>query len=105
MTLNELKISAAGAEVTGAGAFTFDNTDLTTFSGMPRPNGDVTVNVKGANALIDKLIAMGFLPENQAMLGRMMMGMFATPTGDDELTSKIEVNDEGHLIANGQRLQ
>jgi len=38
-------------------------------------------------------------------MGRMMMGMFATPTGDDELTSKIEVNDEGHLIANGQRLQ
>ena len=105
LTLNNLKISAAGAEVTGAGAFTFDNTDLTTFNGMPRPNGDVTVNVKGANALIDKLIAMGSLPEDQAMMGRMMMGMFATPTGDDELTSKIEVNDEGHLIANGQRLQ
>lgn len=65
----------------------------------------MTVNVKGANALIDKLIAMGLLPEDQAMMGRMMMGMFATPTGDDELTSKIEVNDEGHLIANGQRLQ
>lgn len=105
LTLNNLKISAAGAEVTGAGAFTFDNTDMTTFDGMPRPNGDVTVNVKGANALIDKLIAMGVLPEDQAMMGRMMMGMFATPTGDDELTSKIEINEEGHVIANGQRLQ
>jgi hypothetical protein len=35
----------------------------------------------------------------------MMMGLFATPTGEDELTSTIEVNEQGHLLANGQRLQ
>ncbi len=105
LTLNALKLSAAGAEVTGVGDFTFDNTDLETFDGMPRPAGDVTVNIKGANALIDKLVKMGLIPEDQAMMSRMMMGMFARTVGDDELTSKIEINKEGHVIANGQRIQ
>lgn len=105
MTLNNFKLSAAGAEVTGAGMFTFDNDDLVSFDGMPAPSGDVTVNVKGANALIDRLVDMGLLPEDQAMMGRMMMGMFARTTGDDELSSKIEINDQGHVIANGQRIQ
>jgi hypothetical protein len=48
---------------------------------------------------------MGLLPEDQVMGARMMMGVFATPVGDDMLTSTIEVNAEGHVIANGQRLQ
>ena len=59
----------------------------------------------GANALIEKLIGMGLLSEDDAMGARMMMGMFAVPAGDDTLTSKIEVNDEGHVLANGQRLK
>lgn len=105
VTLNNMRLSVAGAEVTGLGGFTFDNSDLETFDGMPRPTGDVTVNIKGANVLIDKLVQMGLLPEEQAMMGRMMMGMFARTTGDDELTSKIEINKEGHVIANGQRIQ
>ena len=105
MTLDNFKLSAAGAEVTGTGDFTFDNSDLTTFDGMPAPTGDVTVNIKGANGLIDNLVGMGLLPEDQAMMGRMMMGMFARTVGDDELTSKIEINDQGHIIANGQRIQ
>ncbi len=105
MTLNAFKLALAGAEVTGSGAFEFDNSDLTTFDGMPAPSGDATVNIKGANGLIDKLVGMGLLPEDQAMMGRMMMGMFARTTGDDELTTKIEINDQGHVIANGQRIK
>jgi len=38
-------------------------------------------------------------------MGRMMMGMFARSTGDDQLQSVIEVNEQGHVLANGQRLQ
>lgn len=105
VTLDNFKLSAAGAEVAGKGDFTFDNSDTTTFDGMPKPTGDVTVNIKGANGLIDSLVGMGLLPEDQAMMGRMMMGMFARTVGDDELSSKIEINDQGHIIANGQRIQ
>jgi len=105
VTINEVLLSAAGAELTGTGAFTFDNTDLESFDGMPAPSGEANLKLVGANTLIDKLIGMGLLSEDDAMGARMMMGMFAVPAGDDTLTSKIEVNDEGHVLANGQRLK
>ena len=93
------------ARLSGAGSFTFDNTDMVTFNGVPRPEGALDLRLEGANALLDKLVAMGLLPQEQAMGARMMMGLFGVPEGDDTLTSKIEVNAEGHLLANGQRLQ
>ena len=106
LDLTSLLIKVAGASVTGEGSFTFDNTDLETFDGMPRPLGALNLNAKGLNGLIDKLVQMGLLPEDQAMGARMMMGLFAVPgPGDDELSSTIEVNEQGHLLANGQRLQ
>ncbi len=104
LSLNELTIDAVGLSVDGTGEFTFDNTDTTTFPGMPRPEGKATINVVGANALIDKLIAMGLIPAEQAMMPRMMLGMFAKPTGDDALQSVIEVKD-GQVLANGQRIR
>lgn len=105
LTLNALKLKIAGAELNSEGSFTFDNSDLTTFDGFPRPTGDVTVKLNGANALMDGLITMGIIPEDQAMMGRMMMGMFANVTGEDELTSKIEVTEDAQVIANGQRIR
>ena len=103
--ITELVVKGAGAEITGDGAFTFDNSDLQSFDGFPRPEGQVNFAINGANALIDNLIAMGLIPQEDAMMPRMMMGMFTTPVGDDMLTSTIEVNSEGHVLANGQRLR
>ncbi|MEN8916979.1 MAG: DUF2125 domain-containing protein [Octadecabacter sp.] len=103
--ITELTVRGAGAEITGDGAFTFDNSDLETFDGLPRPEGKVDFAINGVNGLVDKLIQMGLIPAEEAMMPRMMLGMFATPVGDDMLTSTIEVNSEGHLLANGQRLR
>ncbi len=100
INLNALQVKAAGAELTGSGAATVDNS-----SGMPKPVGAVDLKLVGANALIDKLVAMGLIPEDQAMGARMMMGMFAVPSGEDELTSKIEFKEDGGIYANGQRIQ
>jgi hypothetical protein len=105
LTLNNLTLKLGGAELTGVGDFTFDNTDLDTFDGMPRPQGALTFNLTGANALIDSLVQMGVVAQDQAMMGRMMMGMFATVSGDDALTSKIEIDDQGQVTANGQRIR
>lgn len=105
LDLTQMLVKAAGAEVAGTGALTFDNTDLVTFQGVPKPTGTINIDIKGANALIDNLIAMGLLPEDQAMGARMMMGLFARPgAGPDELTSQIEFKNGG-LFANGQQLQ
>lgn len=106
LTLNNLLVSIAGAKLSGTGDFTFDNSDLTTFDGMPKPTGGIDLALNGGNGLMDKLVQMGLLPQEQAMAARMMMGLFARPgEGEDSLTSKIEINEEGHILANGQRIQ
>ena len=105
LAINDISFAALGASAVASGAFTFDMTDMVTFGGMPRPEGSATLNASGVNALIDQLVAAGLIPEDQAGMGRMMMGMFARATGDDELTSEVEINAEGHLILNGQRMR
>jgi hypothetical protein len=72
---------------------------------MPRPDGKVTVNIKGVNQLVDNLIALGILTDDDAMGFRMGLGMFARPgAGPDELVSEVEFKDGG-LFANGMQLQ
>lgn len=103
--LTQFLVKAAGAEVSATGALTFDNADLETFDGMPRPEGLITVGIKGVNKLVENLIALGILTEDDAMGFRMGLAMFARPgAGPDELTSEIEFKDGG-LFANGQQLQ
>ena len=105
LSLDELIVSAAAAELLGSGAFTFDFSDFGTIPGVPRPEGSVTFNINGLNGLLDTLVQMGLAPEEEIMGARMMMGMFANAVGDDMLESTFEVNAEGHVIANGQRIQ
>lgn len=106
LSLNELKLSAAGAELTGAGSFVFNNDDLETFDGLPAPDGSIDLKLVGANGLLDTLISMGLMSDDDAMGMRMMMGLFGRPgEGEDEVLSTIEVKSDGQILANGQRLQ
>lgn len=106
LTVNKLLARLAGAELTGTGAFTFDNTDLETIPGMPRPAGAADLKLTGGNALLDNLVAMGLVPQDQLMGVRMMLALFTRPgDGPDTLTSKIEMTPEGQILANGQRIQ
>lgn len=106
LKINQLLVSMVGAKLSGTGEFEFDNSDFESFDGMPAPSGVANLTLVGANALLDKMIAMGFVSEDDAMGARMMMGMLAVP-GDapDTLNSKIEINKQGHVIANGQRIK
>ena len=104
--INNLLISMVGAKLEGQGNFTFDNSDLESFGGAPRPQGEMDLSLTGANGLLDKLIEMGFVSSQDAMGARMMMGMLAVPgEGPDSLKSKIEINEQGQILANGQRLK
>lgn len=103
--ITELHAKMAGADLTGTGAFTFDNTDLVTFGGFPAPTGKLDLKLLGGNGLLDKLVAMGLFSEDDAMGFRMMLSMFANTSPDaDEMTSTLEFKDKG-FFANGQRLQ
>ncbi len=106
VTLNRLLISLAGAELKGQGAVDFDNNDMTTYEGMPKPVGALSFTLTGANALLDKLVSMGVLGSDQAMMARMTLGMAAVPDeGEDALKSDIEFTEAGGIIANGQQLK
>jgi hypothetical protein len=106
LKIDRLLVDALGAKVEATGDITFDNTDTTTMAGFPKPVGDININIAGANGLMDKLTAMGMLPAQQATGARMMMGMFAVPgSAPDTLQSKIEFNEAGQILANGQRIK
>jgi hypothetical protein len=101
ITLNDLRVTIAGAELTGDGDFTFNNDGP-----IPMPAGVVNLMLTGGNGLLDTLVGMGLVPEEQAMGARMMMGLFARPgDGDDTLVSTIEMNEDGSVLANGQRIR
>lgn len=104
LDITSVQAKIAGAELTGSGALTFDNSDLVTYGGMPAPTGKIDLKLVGGNTLMDKLVAMGLLPEDQVMGFRMMLSMFANATGEDELSSTLEFKDGG-FFANGQQLQ
>ena len=106
LAINKLLVTLAGAELNGDGDFVVDNTDMSFMGGFPKPTGALNLSLAGANGLLDKLIQMGLLSDQDAMGARMMMGMLAVP-GDapDTLKSKIEINAQGHILANGQRIQ
>ncbi len=99
--INTLALSLLGAELTGDGAFAFNNSGP-----IPVPSGLVNLQLVGANGLIDTLISAGLLPEEQAMGARMMLGLFARPgEGADSLVSTIELQEDGSVLANGQRIR
>jgi len=100
-----IHLKAGGAELTAQGGFTFDNSDMTTFAGVPAPTGKMDIKATGVNALVDALVTMGILGKDEADQGRMMLAMFAnvSPTAD-EITSTVEFKDK-HFFANGQQLQ
>jgi hypothetical protein len=99
LSLNELKLSAVGADIAGAGAGRIINGGA-----APRPVGAADFEVKGLNALFDRLVAMQLVPQEQAMGMRMMMAMFTVPTGEDSAKSRIEADEAGDVRVNGQVL-
>jgi hypothetical protein len=106
LNINALQVKFGGADVNGSGALTFDNTDMTTFAGIPAPTGKIDLTATGVNGLIDTLVNMGFVPADQASQAKMMMAMFAQPASDgsDSLATSVEFKDKG-LFVNGQQLQ
>ncbi|MGB5863872.1 MAG: DUF2125 domain-containing protein [Sulfitobacter sp.] len=106
LRIERLVVDAIGAKIEAQGDLAFDNSDTTTLPGFPKPVGDIDINIAGANGLMDKLVAIGLLPADQIIGARLMLGLFSVPGAEpDTLTSKIEFNDAGEIIANGQRIR
>jgi hypothetical protein len=102
VTINDISLNIAGASFNGVGAATLDNSKF-----PPEPVGEVNFDLKGGIGLLDKLVALGLVPQQQGQMVKMMSGMFTVPGGDgtDHLKSKIEMKEGGVILANGQRVK
>ena len=106
LTLEKFYLSGAGATVTSSGTFEFDNSDLVTFRGLPRPIGQLEIKLQGGDTLLDRLIEINLIPKAQAIGIQMMLSMFSVPGDlDEELKALLELTEDGHLLANGQRVR
>ena len=100
VTFNRLALNAAGAsaEVTG---------QLDLADNPQEPVGQINGIFSGIGGLMDNLIAMGVVPQEQAMGLRMMLAMF-TQTVDgnpDQLETQLEFREGGAIFANGQQVK
>lgn len=98
--INRLKLSMVGADLNGTGSLEIRNGGP-----LPMPKGVIDLTLSGANGLMDKLVEMGLVPQDQIMFARMMLGLYAKPTGEDAYESKVEFKDGGEILVNGQRVQ
>lgn len=102
LTLNDLTLAIAGATLRGTGAVTFPEPEP---GPVPEPVGTVELSLDGGFALIDKLVALGFLPAEQAAFVKGMSGAVTRQVGDDRLQSTIEFTPGGGISANGLPLK
>lgn len=98
LTVNDITLRLAGAllEATGSAS-----------GKVPMTTGNANVSLKGGQGLLDALVEMGFVPEDEAMMARMMVSTVAKPgpDGDDHLVSEIELGEGGALTVNGMRMR
>ena len=102
VAINQFALNALGAKVTAEGALKApEGGDITT------PVGKIDATYEGVNGLIDKLGAMGLIPQDQIMGVRMMLAMFAKPVteGEDKLATQLEFKADGTIFANGQQIK
>lgn len=105
VALKELAFTGAGIRVGGSGALGFDESDVVTFEGLPAPEGKLSFSAEGVNALIDRLVAAGMLPEDE-VAGLRMGLMFIAKAGPtpDSLVSELEFRDKGFFL-NGMKIR
>ena len=100
LNIRAIALDAVGATIDLSGALTFGD-DPTA------PTGSISGTFGGVNTLLDRLVAMGVVPQDQLMGPRMMMAMFARPVegAEDQLETEIEFREGGSIFANGQQIQ
>lgn len=102
LTVKDISLKAAGATADVAGELTVPEGGT-----FDAPLGKLNANVTGANALIDRLAAMGFVPQEQVAGVKMMLMAFAKPVEgkEDAFTTEFEFREGGSIFANGQQVK
>lgn len=101
-TLNQLALAAVGASASANGALRFPDP-----SNFEVAVGTLDAEYTGLNGLMDKLVTAGFLDGDDVQGMRMMLMMFAKPVDgkDDTLQTRLEMKEDGSILANGVQLR
>ncbi|MBL4915774.1 DUF2125 domain-containing protein [Szabonella alba] len=102
LDIRELRLGLAGAELTANGGMTFDNSQPPMLGGLaPVPQGNLSLSLTGATALMGKLMELGLLDPSAAIGFGMATAMYARPgEGEDSFVTEIESRPDG-VFANG----
>ena len=103
--VERLSLDVAGARLDASGAFEAAEDGEAAVPGLPPLAGTLQVDLTGAEALLDGLVAMGLLPQEQAAFARGMLGFVARPTGADAYATEIELGADGSVTAGGMALR
>lgn len=100
VSIDQVHLDAAGAELDADGALEIDNSGP-----FPMPNGTINISVRGAQTLAEKLVDLGLVDEMQVgMVMGMLMAFAEQGDAPDHFTSTIEFEDGG-ISANGQEIK
>lgn len=105
LAVDRLRLSVLGAELTGTGNFVFDGAGAALLPGLPAAQGQAQLRLRGAAALLERLVQIGAIGPDQAIGANLILGMFARPAGEDVLDSDVVLAPDGSITANGQRLR
>lgn len=101
-TINfDMVAAALGVSMTAIGAF--DTEDLTV-RGTP-PIGQADLAATGLDQVLDVVISMGLLSPDEVNEIQFMLGAFTVQEADGSRSLRVEINEQEHLIVNGQRMQ
>lgn len=99
LRIERLLLDMVGASLQGSGELRFPSADPSD------PVGTIELALDGGFALIDRLVALGFVPPEQAAFAKGMAGAVARNVGDDQLETEIEFTEGGGISANGMPLR
>ncbi len=100
LSLDDLRLAYAGAELTGTGAIGWDELQALT-AALPPPSGQGDFVLTGAYALLDQVARAGLLPPEGIAGVRAALAGFGRPTGEDRLESTIALDESGRMTVNG----
>ena len=101
LTINQFALNGIGLKAEAKGTL-----HVPEGGDISEPVGTISARYQGVNGLIDTLVAMGVISQEEVMGYRMMLTMFARPgEGTDVLTTELQFNEGGEIIANGQKIK
>lgn len=102
-SINALDVAIEDARVTATGALTFDTSPDAALSPDPTPIGSLSIEIDGANRLLQLLVDRGVIGQGDVMGVMFGLGFFTREgDGPDTRVAVIDFGEDGSIKVNGQ---